>query len=502
MNLINKVTTFILTFFIALLVFFMGVKSKVEEYPNSLYQVYLDGEKIGLIEEKQELLNLIDKEQIDIKNKYGVDKVYPPSGLDIQSVITYNTNISSVEEIYEIIKEKDPFTISGYTVTINYNNEGVESEEKKEPIVLNVLSKEDFEEGFYETISAFVGSDDLIKYKNGMQAEILDTGYTIENIYWNEDIVITKAFLSVDDYIYLNSSDISKYLLFGTIEEQKKYIVKENDDISSVAEANNLNVDEFLIANPNFSSANVLLTKGQEVNTALIDPVVSIVYEIEKIEDVEVPYETEYQNDDTMYVGTNKTIQEGQNGETRVTEKIQYINGEIQGLYITDKTELMPAVNKIVKKGTKKSYSYTGGYEYYDVDFSNESWLWPTITPYVITSRYAWRWGKMHQGIDISGCGYGSPIYASRDGIVTETGHHYSMGNYVILSHGNNYYTIYMHLSKYSVSVGQTLSRGQQLGAMGSSGISTGTHLHFGVYIGYPYKGGYSINPCGSVFSC
>ena len=59
-----------------------------------------------------------------------------------------------------------------------------------------------------------------------------------------------------------------------------------------------------------------------------------------------------------------------------------------------------------------------------------------------------------------------------------------------------------MHLSKYIVKNGDTLKRGQQLGKMGNSGFSTGTHLHLGFYKGYPYRGGQALNPCKSVFSC
>lgn len=510
MNTISKIMGVSITILISIIVFFFGVKIKAEGSPNNIYKVYLNGENIGLIEDKQELLDLIDKEQISIKEKYKVNKVYPPSGLDIQNIVTYDNDISTVSSVYEKIKDKEPFTISGYEVTITYKEPEKSSEEKeseqveeiKQPITLNVLEKEDFEEGFYNTIAAFVGSETLDKYKKGTQVEIVDIGSKIENVYWEEDIKIKESFLSVEDYIYTNSSDISKYLLFGTLEEGKEYIVKAGDNISSVAEANNLNVDEFLVANPEFTSANVLLTEGQRVNTALINPVVNIVYEEEKIEDVEVPFETEYQEDDTRYVGNNQTIQEGENGTTRVTEKIQYINGEIQGLYITNKKELTPTVNKIVKKGTKKYSSSGGGYEYYDVPFTNDTWSWPTISPYVITSKYGWRWGKVHQGIDISGCGYNSPIFSIGDGVVVETGYHYSMGYYVYVAHGNDTYSVYMHMSKYIVKKGDTLSRGQQLGKMGNSGFSTGTHLHLGFYKGYPYVGGVAQNPCRSVFSC
>lgn len=506
MDTLNKIMGVCFTILIGIIVFFIGVKKKVEGIPNNLYRVYLNGNTIGLIESKQDFLDLIDREQTEIKEKYKVDKVYPPNGLDIQEVITYDNNISDVENIYNEIKNKEPFTISGYTVTINYKEEKADSENKenvenKEPVKINVLKKQDFVDGFYNTIAAFIGSERLDKYKNDTQLEIVDTGSTIDNIYWNEDIKIKESYLSTEDYIYTNSSDISKYLLFGTLEEGNKYTVRDGDNVRSIAETNNLNVDEFLVANPEFVSENALLTPGQVVNTTLINPIVNIVYEEEKIEDVEVPFETEYQDDENAYQGNNETLQEGENGETRVTEKIQYVNGEIQGLYITSKTELVPAVNKIVKRGTKVA-STSSKYEFYNIGFSNDTWSWPTITPYVITSRFEWRWGKMHQGIDISGCGYGSPIYVAGDGVVVETGYHSSMGNYVYVAHGNDMYTQYMHLAAISVTAGQTLNRGAQVGTMGSTGFSTGTHLHLGVSKGYPYQGGTFLNPCGSIFSC
>ena len=59
-----------------------------------------------------------------------------------------------------------------------------------------------------------------------------------------------------------------------------------------------------------------------------------------------------------------------------------------------------------------------------------------------------------------------------------------------------------MHLYKYSVSVGQSVTAGQQIGQMGNSGRSFGTHLHIGVFIGFPYRGGKSVDPCRSIFSC
>ena len=136
------------------------------------------------------------------------------------------------------------------------------------------------------------------------------------------------------------------------------------------------------------------------------------------------------------------------------------------------------------------------------------SWSWPTKTPYIITTDYEYRWGSFHDALDISGTGFGSPIYAARAGQVVEVytscanyGWYGSMcggsyGNYIILRHDNNYYTMYAHLkSNLLVSVGTTVSQGQQIAYMGSSGSSTGTHLHFGFSVGYPHHGGTWYSP-------
>ena len=93
MNTFNRIMGVCITILISIMVFFLGVKSKVEGNPNNLYQVYLNGDNIGLIKDKEKLLDLIDKEQSEIKAKYKVDKVYPPSGLDIQSIVTYDNDI-------------------------------------------------------------------------------------------------------------------------------------------------------------------------------------------------------------------------------------------------------------------------------------------------------------------------------------------------------------------------------------------------------------------------
>lgn len=87
---------------------------------------------------------------------------------------------------------------------------------------------------------------------------------------------------------------------------------------------------------------------------------------------------------------------------------------------------------------------------------------------------------KFHNGIDLAASS-GSDILAAYDGQVVASSYSASMGNYVMIDHGNELYTIYMHASALYVSKGDVVAKGQKIAAVGSTGRSTGPHLHFGV---------------------
>jgi murein DD-endopeptidase MepM/ murein hydrolase activator NlpD len=99
---------------------------------------------------------------------------------------------------------------------------------------------------------------------------------------------------------------------------------------------------------------------------------------------------------------------------------------------------------------------------------------------------------RMHSGIDFA-AGYGSPIYATSDGVVQFAGWHGGHGNFVKLAHGGGLGTGYGHMSRIAVSAGSRVSRGQVIGYVGSTGLSTGAHLHYEMY-----RNGVAVNP-GSV---
>ena len=119
---------------------------------------------------------------------------------------------------------------------------------------------------------------------------------------------------------------------------------------------------------------------------------------------------------------------------------------------------------------------------------SSSGLIWPVNGP--ITSGFGWRWGRMHEGIDI-GASCGTPIHAAAAGTVIFSGWMDGYGNFVIIDHGNGLATAYGHQSAIYVS-GGSVSQGQTIGAVGSTGHSTGCHLHFEVRVN-----GSPVDPLG-----
>ena len=142
---------------------------------------------------------------------------------------------------------------------------------------------------------------------------------------------------------------------------------------------------------------------------------------------------------------------------------------------------------------------------------NNDRWVFPVSGGYDITTYYS----SWHNAIDIYGYnGYGSEILAAKSGtVVSVHGGCYRGdvncngrgGNYVVIRHVNNYYSVYMHLAHIVVSVGDVLSSSDVIGTMGNTGNVfpvpsdinpyLGTHLHFAIYVGEPYNGGYAVDP-------
>ena len=119
-----------------------------------------------------------------------------------------------------------------------------------------------------------------------------------------------------------------------------------------------------------------------------------------------------------------------------------------------------------------------------DGSTANSKFIWPLPGYSRVSSPYGSRWGGFHTGMDITGGGvFGANIAAVASGTVIQSTSHYSYGNYVIIDHGGGYSTLYAHASQLLVSIGQKVVQGQTIAKVGSTGNSTGPHLHFEVRV-------------------
>lgn len=194
--------------------------------------------------------------------------------------------------------------------------------------------------------------------------------------------------------------------------------------------------------------------------------------------DEPLPYSTNKTNSNEILLGKTKTVTKGKEGVKRITALVTYLDGVEIERVITDTQVVAEPVTEEVLVGTKKLIT--------TVPTSSKVMLWPLpqSVRYVITSDFnEYRdTGKHHGGLDIA-CSKGTPIFAAMDGTVIEASSSGGYGKHVIIDHGNNLHTLYGHCSVLGVSVGDKVAKGEQIAAVGSTGNSTGPHLHFEVRV-------------------
>lgn len=469
-------------------VFVLGFGYKAAPEPNNYYEVYLNDKSLGTIRSDKELENYIDKNGTYYKNKFDVDKVYSPKGLQIRKLTTYNGKVSSVSQIYRKISKEEPLTIKGFEFIIKKQTDNKDNENTVTTQSIYVLEKKVFKDAVTALIETFVGADAYEAYIDDNQVKIETTGENINDVYVNEDITVRETNIPVNETIYIDSAELANYLLYGKNQVANEYTVQAGDTIENVAFNNKVSPEELLISNTELTSTTNLLYPGQKLKIVETNPQISVVEESYVVEDIESQYTTEERYDDNIVIGQDKVIQEGENGLERVAQKVRKVNGVINYVDPQGKTVLKEPISKIIVKGNK----------YIPDVGSTTSWGWPTDSGWTLSSGYVWRTNpvtgrrELHGGLDISGTGYGSKIYATNNGRVKEASYHYSYGNHVIIDHNNGYLTLYAHMSRINVKVGQVVARGDVIGFVGMTGTATGPHVHYEIWKGCDYC---RINP-------
>jgi murein DD-endopeptidase MepM/ murein hydrolase activator NlpD len=271
-------------------------------------------------------------------------------------------------------------------------------------------------------------------------------------------------------------------------EEQKKYVVSRGDSLWDIAAKNNMTVEDLHTANPQIADIDAI-AEGEQINLNAVEPLINVQSVSEESRDLTVHYEIANRDDSSLYEGEEKVIQEGVKGTTKQTVRVTRKNGTVVQEEILKEEVVTAPTKEIVAKGTKKQTygSYVGGNK---AAAASGNWAYPIAGGYISSVYGENRSGKPHLAIDIA-ASTGTAVYSSNNGTVSfagDAGDGY--GNSIRINHGNGVMTIYGHLSSIGVSPGQAVSRGQRIGGVGSTGWSTGAHLHYEVRVN-----GVQVNP-------
>lgn len=265
-----------------------------------------------------------------------------------------------------------------------------------------------------------------------------------------------------------NTEDIKNLLIEGNV-RFLDYVVSSEDTIVGIAEKFGVNPDELLKWN-NVKKDEV--TVGDKLKIKTVEKILNL--RIFKVitEEKEIPYSTETTEDSSKETSFKEVTQEGKNGKELLTYEVEYSNSEETSKKEIGRVVSEEPVTEKVTVGTKKIPQ-------------KSEFLWPVPFTKKITSPYGNREGGFHKGIDISSSGvYGTSIVASESGVVKvvkygNTGY----GNHIVVDHGKGKQTLYAHCHELLVKPGQKVSKGDPIGTVGSTGDSTGAHLHFEIIV-------------------
>ncbi|MEH7353339.1 M23 family metallopeptidase [Neobacillus drentensis] len=433
---------------------------------TTIYHVYLNGTYIGNVTDK-EIVNKIVADKVDTAKKslknvdfnIGSQVQYIPEQV-FRAKTTNQETVQTIKDTFQIQAEASAIVIDGTPVVYLDNKDTAEEVIKK--LKLQYVSEDQLTE-----LDARKAQD------NGSLPALQENESRILDVRLSKNVSIEAENIAPEKI--MSAEDTATFLQKGTLEE-KKYAVQEGDVLGTIADAHGLAKADLLALNPGLTEDS-LLQIGQEINVTVLKPFVEVIVDKEVNQKEEIPFANEVVEDSSMPKGETKEKQQGQNGSRSVTYAISEQNGVTVKKEQSSEQILQQPVNHIVVKGTKEIPSRGEG-----------SFAWPTAGGY-ISSQMGYRWGKLHKGIDIARPS-DKTIKAADNGVVVSAGWDGGYGNKVVIDHQNGLRTLYGHMASINVTVGQTVSKGTAIGVMGSTGDSTGVHLHFEVY-----KDGSLVNP-------
>lgn len=405
---------------------------------TDIYVVSIEGRQAGYISEASMVDQVVEEVKLDLsKDIEGLEIVFNKDALDVQVADVNEKEISLMtsEDLKSEILAAELCKANAWTVNVSGDN------------VVAASSKED--------------ADAVLK---GVQEHYQTEGSEIVSIGFKEDVLVTQAAVNVADI--MEPADAINLILTGTL-EPKVYTVQDGDTVWDIAVANGMSPADLEKSNPGFDSNKLKI--GQQLNLFEVKPFVTvqmkeIITAKEKIE-----YNTVYESTNTLYNGQVKVKSPGVYGTKEVKSEVTKENGIVVASQQVATAVTAEPISQVTLKGTKSIATFTGSGS-----------LSSPMGKIQVSSAFGSRGGGRHTGVDLRNP-KGTAIKAADDGVVTFAAYSGSYGNIVRLSHGNGLETWYAHCDTMSVSVGQTVSKGQTIATVGITGRATGYHLHFEV---------------------
>ncbi len=297
-----------------------------------------------------------------------------------------------------------------------------------------------------------------------------DEDIAVSIIETTEEIVSAKALvINGETVAYTKDVDLN-----AVLEERKNSFVNIAGDCV-VGFVDDVRVEDVYCVSADISSDDSVVAAVSGLN---------IVSETTVTSDITVSYSTTYKKVSTRYIGDKVTVKKGVNGLRRVTERIVCVNGaETERSTLSDEVITQP-VNAVVEVGTAKTIASAAQ----NAEAYSSGFIFPLPSGTWRVSSY-YGDGRNHKGVDLC-TKKGVSIYAVKAGKVTYAGYDGAYGYCVVVDHGDGYSTRYAHASTLCVSKGETVQVGTTIALVGSTGRSTGNHLHFEVM-----KNGTRVNP-------
>ena len=413
-------------------------------YSRSVLEVSVNGEKIGNVKNLQVLTEIKTELKERYKNKLGADVEFVQE-IKAAPVKALGQKLDTEDEMLKKLESALTYRLKAVAINID----GKE--------VAMVKDKATAEKVLAQVKDHYVSQTpgELIKLE------------------------VTEKVKLVERYVYpkevINPEEAKNLILKGGV-ETRTYEVVQGDSLWSISRRENIPLDDLIKANPQLKSENQLAL-GDLINLTEVKPLLNVTLMKKVIYEESIPYKTEIVKDNSMWTWDQKVKQPGEKGSKEVAAEVLFENGlEISQTVLGEKV-LKEPVTRVVARGTKAEVAFRGSGRF----------VWPTVGQ--ITSPYGNRGREFHTGIDI-GQSKGAPVRASNGGTVTFAGRRGGYGNLVIINHGGGIETYYAHNSSITVSVGQQVEKGQQIATVGSTGRSSGCHVHFEIRVN-----GSPVNP-------